>query len=450
MREKNETPSLDHCRDFIKRALFEPKASPIDTGSPGLVGVELETFPVGFADAEKTSARPVPLSQCVAALIEVLKDYPMDRDWEKGAPSEITLPNGASFQYEPGGQLEVVTHPCQSLPELIDRLGFLREILDQITEKHQIHFAQLGTNPWFDPAQIGLQLDKPRYRALQEYFSQIGPFGIQMMRQTCSLHVNLDLGIGEETQVKRFLAANLLVPFATAIFANSGILGGKPTGHKSHRSFIWQQLDPKRSGILSIKKPSGLPGKDALVEAYLDFALQAPIIHIKELGDRVFPRDFTLDYWLKNPIEGISPSLDDLENHLSMLYPEVRPKGFLEIRTADALPGEWQLVPAFFYAGLLYSDSSLEKTLDLLLPLAPKIENLYRQSPFGLESDRIFGFSKKLMHLALEGLSDLPREFVGAIPIKNLQAFHERFTAQRKTVADGTIARFSEGKPLIY
>ena len=451
MRENSEKLSLAICRDFIKRTLFEPKTGSFKTGSsPGLVGIELEAFAVSFTDLEKTKAVPIPLARSSAALVEILKGYPMDRNWEKEALAEIKLPNGASFQYEPGGQIEIVTPPCQSLPELVSQLDIQQEILCQITEKHKIHFAQIGTNPWFTVSQIGLQLDQPRYRALQDYFFQIGPSGTQMMRQTCSLHVNLDLGVSEASQVRRFLAANLLVPFATAIFANSGIIEGQLTGRKSQRSAIWQQLDPKRSGIQLIKKTPGLPAKETLIDAYLDFAMQAPIIHIQKLRDRIFPVNFTLEHWLKNPIEGISPSLDDLENHLSLLYPEVRPKGFLEIRTVDALPREWQLVPAFFYSGLLYSDNSLEKTLDLLLPLADTINSLYREASFGFKSLNILNISNQLMNLALEGLSDLPQGFAGRYPIENLNAFHERYTSQRKTVAEETITRFFEDKPLIY
>lgn len=116
--------------------------------------------------------------------------------------------------------------------------------------------------------------------------------------------------------------------------------------------------------------------------------MKAPILHIRALGDRVFPVDFTFDSWLKNPIAGLSPSWDDLENHLSLLYPEVRIKGFLEIRTADALPREWQLVPAFFYTGLLYSDDSLEKVLELLLPFRKKSTHFGRNHPLDLNPMR--------------------------------------------------------------
>ncbi|OOG77140.1 glutamate-cysteine ligase family protein [Algoriphagus sp. A40] len=456
MEKPIEKLSPEICRNYIEKVLFEPTPSQNkNSKGPGFVGIELEVFPVRFTENSQNKVLPVPLLGNPFSLFEELVNTSKGfggtaKSAEKKCVSDIEFPNGNSFQFEPGGQVEIVTAACGSLQELVSHLQFSQNILDLISEKSQISFAQLGTNPWFDADQIGLQLDKPRYRALQRYFSGISPYGIQMMRQTCSLHVNLDVGKDQETRVKRMTAANLLVPFATAIFANSGIIQGKVMERKSHRSFIWQNLDPSRSGILDWGKSSGFPTQENLIDAYLDLAMKAPIIHILSLGDRVFPANITWDYWLKNPTEGISPTLEDLDNHLSLLYPEVRPKGFLEIRTADALPRDWQLVPAFFYTGLLYSEKSLDKTLELLLPLSNEINTLYREASFGFESAQILSLSKTLMSIALEGLSGLPEEFVGAKPLVNLNSFYEKFTAQGKTVAEETNARFSKGKSLIY
>jgi glutamate--cysteine ligase len=41
-----------------------------------------------------------------------------------------------------------------------------------------------------------------------------------------------------------------LQPVATALFANSPFIDGKPNGHKSWRSRIWRDLDADRTGML--------------------------------------------------------------------------------------------------------------------------------------------------------------------------------------------------------
>lgn len=450
MGKSSEALTSEICREYIRQHLFEPKDTLRQTdGCPGLIGVELEAFPVRFSDVEKLKAVTVPLNAGNPPLYRLLEQQSAYAGGKMAAEgdetiSEIRFPNGSSFQYEPGGQIETVTHPCQSLSELVSQLRFQQEILDRITQKNQIHFAQCGLNPWFNSHQIGLQLDLPRYRALQNYFSQIGSFGIQMMRQTCSLHVNLDLGQQDQTQTYRILATNLLAPFSTAIFANSGISAGRQCGRKSQRSFIWQQLDPKRTGIWLTQFSSAFPDKEVLIDAYTDFAFAAPIIYIQKFGDRVFPQRNTFSSWLQKPIEGVSPTLDDLKNHLSLLYPEVRPKGILEIRTADALPREWQTIPAFFYTGLLYSDRHLEKTMELLWPFSDSIDSIWRKASFGLASREILECSQALMKLAMDGLDHLPIKFVGEKNRQSLFAFYEEFTALGKSPSDLMISAFTK------
>jgi glutamate--cysteine ligase len=40
--------------------------------------------------------------------------------------------------------------------------------------------------------------------------------------------------------------------------------------------------------------------------------------------------------------------------HLTTLFPEVRPRGYFEVRSCDALPPEWYAAPLAFIAGLAY------------------------------------------------------------------------------------------------
>ena len=105
----------------------------------------------------------------------------------------------------------------------------------------------LGINPWQTVDQIGLQMNKPRYKAMDAYFNSISTYGRRMMRQTCTVQVNVDFGKDEQTLVKRFLATQYLAPFMTAIFANSPVVDNKLTEFKSldlkfGRNLILQEL----------------------------------------------------------------------------------------------------------------------------------------------------------------------------------------------------------------
>src|SRR3546814_19175452 len=70
-----------------------------------------------------------------------------------------------------------------------------------------------------------------------------------MMLRTCTIQTNLDYG-SEADMVKKFRVSLAHQPLATALFANSPFLEGKPNGFLSYRSHIWTDTDPHRTGML--------------------------------------------------------------------------------------------------------------------------------------------------------------------------------------------------------
>ncbi len=445
------TPSLsiDTCRNYIEECLFGPpvKSGSRQGGEVGSVGVELECFPVVFHTEEKIS--PAKLYDNENSLTEILiqfsekkegkarySNHNLERELQNLVVCAIDFPDGSSFQFEPGAQVEISTAPCQNIESVSEKINALQEILHEVSRQSNFRFVQVGSHPWFGADAIGMQLNKSRYNAMAKYFDRINDYGRQMMVQTSSLQVNLDTGGDWDTRIKRFVAANLIAPFASAIFANSSMIAGKASGYKSCRSYLWQHLDKTRTGVFNMEQLSKQLCKESLIDAYLQFALKAPIIYLEEFGAEVFDNDITFKYWLSHPIRGIEPSLAHFKNHLSLLFPEVRLKGYLELRSVDAPPTAWQMVPILFYCGLLYSGKHLDKTLELLLPFSSKLPSLMEKATRGLDSDEIFATGKKLISLSIEGFSSLPEAFKGNQSPKKAVLFAERFTMQRKTLAD--------------
>ena len=444
--------NVDDCREYIRKNLFKPKeklnASAIKE-KPDFVGIELEAFPY-VKDTQKSEVKfPVPLYVGNESLINILikaskpfggvatfRNPSESYNSDNSVADKIIFPTGDHFLFEPGGQVEIRTSPCDSAAELDSHLQSMQEILKQITKSKKIHFGQTGFNPMDEILNIGNQIDKTRYRAMEKYLDSISPFGRKMMLQTCSMHVNIEIGSDENTRVKRITAANLLVPFVTALFSNSPHKGSDSKIFKAYRSYLWQNLDHSRTGILPINKVLNTLREEDLVELYLAFALNAPLIYIQNLGDKVLPKNYTLNCWLENPIEGVFPDIWDFENHLSLLFPEVRIRGYLELRSVDAPPIEWQMVPVCFYSGLLCNDYCLDKTLELLIPLASETDLLYKKAVFGFDSEEIFNISKKLMKLSIEGFSGLPEHFKNNIHLNQMITFFENFTSNRKSFAD--------------
>ena len=65
-------------------------------------------------------------------------------------------------------------------------------------------------------------------------------------------------------------------------------------------------------------------------------------------------------------LPGEKPNIKDWEDHLSIAFPEVRLKKFLEMRGADG--GPWNRLCALpaFWVGLLYDDESRDSAWDLI------------------------------------------------------------------------------------
>ena len=437
------------CRSFIEQQLFEPVRQNQAQTSTGLIGIELEAFPYAPDQTSKKGIRHVPLNGEGDSLLNQLVQASASHGavvkyWTPGvrdrgyAPiiEKIEFPDGDSFQFEPGGQVEISTAPCANLKELQSHLRSKQHILSDITRQSHIHFGQYGTNPWFKVDEIANQLHEPRYHALEKYFNGLGPYGKQMMLQTCSMHINMDWGEDTATRSKRIIAAQLLVPFVTALFAHSSRIGGASGRRTAFRSFLWQHLDHKRAGIWLPKTIDHPEQIDELIDRYTEFALKAPLIYIRELGDRVLPMHFTFEYWMENEIDGRSPSITDLEHQLSLLFPEVRPKGYIEMRSVDAPPAGWEMVPVTFYAGLLYSYDHLGRLLEMLLPVAPKLDQLFAEATYGLASDELFSISKNLVRLAIDGAATLPAHYMEEEHALQLIVFFEKFTLRRKSFSD--------------
>ena len=381
------------CRDYIEEHLFGPQVLQVSLlqNQVGTIGLELETFPFNITDQKNIQpARLYGGSGSLAdALIRVseqhggqLRYLPQisDDEHHESLVAAIHFPDGCNFNFEPGAQVEISTAPCETITKLNAQLTEMQKILHSVTQNYPFRFVQVGTNPWFTTDAIGMQMNKARYRVMARYFDNIGPFGIMMMLQTCSLQVNLDTGNDWHTRAKRIAAANLLAPFATALFANSSITAGKVNGYQSYRSYIWQHLDSTRTGLWITDQIAGTFDKDAIIDAYLNFALKVPVICMEDFGDALLPSQVTMEYWMTHHVKGLLPSLAHFKNHLTLLFPEVRLKGYLELRSIDAPPPEWQLVPALFYSGLLYNDQCLNKLLDMLLPVTAQLPQLMQEA----------------------------------------------------------------------
>ena len=441
--------TIESCREYISTEIFKcrPETQPAKAPQwPGMVGVEVEMLLVQRESVNSINPRLVPLegdqglfSHFRNLASKNTKKISASPPWSfqegEGSP-KVTLQKGDQFTFEPGGQLEYSSNPYRCLSDMTARLSQVQNELDAWLTEINSQAVQLGMNPWHNPETIQLQMTKPRYQAMNSYFKRIGKYGQKMMRQTCSIQINLDFGGTDSALTRRFLAANLLAPFTTAIFANSPIDEGKVSDFLNFRSHIWQNIDKNRTGFPELSSIAKNDTKEACIDAYLQFVLDANVVFVSSLDFRVPSQPITFKRWLQTPIHGIRPLLKDFITHLSLQFPEVRPKGFMEIRSVDGQSRIWQTVPVTFYSALLYDDASLEQVLELLLPDLQNLSELWLEARFGLASEKLRKKCQQIMEIAIEGVGRLPACYQCRESIRKMETYHHLFTSRGRTPAD--------------
>ena len=369
------------------------------------VGAEMEKLVV---DAETGEAASY---QRIETLLERLV---ASRAWqpvrEQGRLIGL-LGQDSSVTLEPGGQLELSGALCPDL--YCCRKDFCRHVNDILhaAQPLGLTFLGLGVQP-FTPLQSIDWLPKPRYAIMRAYMEKTGDMGQNMMKQSAGLQVNLDFA-DEGDCFDKLKAAQLLAPLFYALFANSPLLNGQPSGFLSTRGEIWSRTDPDRSGLIP-----GLLDEGADLGCYIDYALDVPmyfIIRQERLFDMTRER-FSFRRYLAEGFAGFHATLGDWDLHLSTLFPEVRLRPQVELRSADSLPPGQTLSVAALSKGLLYDDAARAEIYRLFLPYdLPTFEQAYRQSwrlglktPLGRHTLR--DMALQVLALAKEGLTRQQRE----------------------------------------
>ena len=267
------------------------------------------------------------------------------------------LGSGTTLTFEPGGQLELSTPPADDLDRACDGLEADLALLAGPLAERGIVLVGSGIDP--SPT-VGRVIRSPRYDAMDAYFGgrhRDGPVernpewasaGRTMMCATAGLQVNLDFDARTSSPDTRWGTAHVLGPVLAAAFANSPLVRGVPSGWKSYRLANWWRLDPSRT-----KSPAGAgPGP----EAWSAFVMDAQVMLIRTDRGECVPVLTPLSFrqWVTDGHPLGFPTLDDLDYHVTTLFPPIRPRGWLELRMVDSLPHPWWRVPVAVATALVY------------------------------------------------------------------------------------------------
>jgi ergothioneine biosynthesis glutamate--cysteine ligase EgtA len=408
------------------------------TGPPTRVGVELEWL----VRDRRDPALPVQAEQVAATLAGFGPKHPgSDRDGPEQARSSVrnpvfpSLPSGASLTVEPGGQLELSSAPVATLGELLEVTGRDLAALRDAASTVGLELCGYGLDPLRPPRRV---LDLPRYVAMERFFDREGPWGRQMMCGTASVQVCVDAGedsAGESGYRSRWRLMHAIGPVLVAAFANSPLRDGEPTGWRSARQQVWANMDPGRTRAPA---ENGDPR-----DAWTAYALDAELMCVRELQsqDWTAPPGLTFRDWLRGgqaaPPGLRPPTREDLDYHLSTLFPPVRPRGHMELRMIDAQSGDGWIVPAAVVSALAGDMQAADDAMAAAEPVwdqSPDAQDPWlRAARCGPADPAISQASKQCFEAANGALS----RSGAPVSIRDaVAAFTERYVSQDRCPAD--------------
>ncbi len=314
--------------------------------------------------------------------------------------------DGSSITLEPGGQLELSGAVLKTLHQTCAETHSHLDLMTEIMAADCIWMLGIGFDPKWRRQDIPW-MPKGRYQIMRDYMPKVGTKGLDMMLRTCTIQVNLDFS-SEADMVKKFRTSLALQPVATAIFANSPFIEGKPSGYLSSRAAAWVDTDPDRSGVPDCVFDNGFG-----YEQWVDYLLDVPMYFLHRGDDYKDVAGLSFHDFMAGQLpgyEGEYPDINDWEDHTTTAFPEVRLKQFIEMRGADG--GDWSMICALpaLWVGLLYDDQALDEAADLAKHisagdvLAGRISAAKDGLKGQMAGDDLSSLAKRMVAIADQGL----------------------------------------------
>lgn len=367
-------------KDFLERPLSE---TPIDTltqmfesqakpDTQWYVGAEVELFTFHRETHQAAD------HDTIRSLLEALGDRLSMKPVLEVNGALIGLSGqGEAVSLEPGGQLEFASRPHRALKSLREETLAFTGALAELGRSRGLGFWAMGHQPFVD-RDTSPVMPKPRYAIMREHLT--GGRARDMMHLTGSVQVTVDF-LDQKNLVNKVRTAAKVSPFLSALVAASPFTRGKPNGYKSMRYEIWRDTDAARCGMW----PEMFDSEGLSARRYVERTLDTPAMFFRR-GDTYVPSDKTTSFreYGAQGFQDTPVTVGDYLDHLTTFFPEIRPKGYVEMRGADCVLPEEAVAIAGFWRGLLDHEPTRQKVderlakmdFEAVMKLQPQVAKL--------------------------------------------------------------------------
>ena len=409
-----------------------------------LIGMEYENFVlIPNKDNPEDSFSPLPVDgdsgvfSVLENLVELTRDTgdPLKKIYEKDMLLALTSQSGSKITIEPGGQIELSDAPRNSLLEVHNSSQSYLKLLKKAVSSFGGKLLFQGVQPLHALKALPL-FPKSRYRVMFPHMLNTGALGQWMMKASTGVQVSIDYASIEDME-RKFIFLNRLSPFLTAIFANSPLIMGAPSGYLSYRSHIWGHTDNSRSGL-----PQAFLNTDFHLEDYIEWALKAAPYHLKRDGEDIMTTDWSFQQLLDGKHPDLKMTMYDWEEHLGMIFPDIRIKNILEVRVVDSVTPKYSIAVPALIGALLYNETAFSSVQSILMDLTEEGFKIYKKA---VAKDALHAEVNRT-NFAKTGkvIVEKAIEVLGSAEENWLLPYFEHYTKEGRTPADETLELFLE------
>lgn len=311
------------------------------------IGLELEHF---VCDKDYNAISYAEISECLEAICPALQGQ-LYREQEHilGIICE-----GFTVTLEPGCQIEISISPQDSMEQIQSIYSKFRDVCGRIFAGRGFRMLEKGVFPLIETGDLEAEklplIPKERYHLMDAHFSSTGKLGRYMMRATASTQVSIDFS-SEKDALQKMRVLIKLAPIIALMTENKNGLGNGDKW-KPHliRNQIWQDVDPVRCGYF----PHSVSENYSFRE-YAEYIYTNPCI-LLQIGEQAVDLQgrSAADYYGDQEIDAV-------EHLLSMYFPMVRLKKYIEYRVADSMPIDAALGYAALIKTIVYDEALLHQ-----------------------------------------------------------------------------------------
>lgn len=409
MRQKTEQQNLELLEQYFRAGCKREDEKKI--------GVELEHFVT-----ERQTGRDISYygAEGVGALLEEWKNqYPV-KYHENGSLIGLACREYA-LSLEPAAQLEISISPQKELREIPK---IYRKFLNTVGSSLDRRGYELLTTGYRRSAKADdlEMIPKRRYEYMDQYFRTSGSTGRMMMRGTASAQISVDYS-SEDDFVRKYRALSVVMPMIKLLTDNTPVVEGRVWKGYLARTWIWHHVDPGRCGILP-----GVFGQNFGFRKLAEYLWNLkPVFRTVNGGTVPTGQKKVKELWADCLL-----TEKEIEHIISMTFPDIRVKRYLELRGADSMP----ISCVTAYAALVRGLTSNEQTEEEILERYPSDEQTIQKAEISLMkkgfegeiyNERADVFAARLLRMAAAGLSAEEQKF--------LEPFYD-MTERKKTVKE--------------